>query len=393
MSILRCAFLLLLLIPVAGWTRTLDAADQDPREAPQIEWIELWPDGAPGAKGTSAKHRPAFSVHRPDPARANGAGVAIFPGGGYHIHAIDHEGLQVANWLNSFGVTAFLVRYRLKPAGYDIPDAIADGKRAMRVLRSRADEYGVDPDRLGALGFSAGSHLSGCLGIDFDAGRPDADDPVERVGCRPAFLILAYGGASRLGNEFRNPPSDAKTFGKETPPAFLFTSSQDNGLDWHLASYQAMRQAGTDVELHVFGGYGPHGTGLAPGEPTLGQWPELARNWMRKKGLLTNQPRHAVSGQIAIDGVPLHRGWITFVPRDDENRPIVAAYIPHQNKGSYAIPTQEGLCAGEYRVIVHEVARDLLALPTMSDAWVYDRGLVVQVVPGENQFNFELKTK
>src|SRR5512139_3812499 len=155
------------------------------------EFHLLWPDGAPGALGTEAVDKPKITVYRAPADKATGGAVVVCPGGGYQVVAADHEGKQVAEWLNSLGVSAFVLQYRLGPR-YRHPVPLQDAQRAIRVVRSRAPEWGVDPKRVGILGFSAGGHLASTAATHFDDGRPDAADPVEREGSRPDFTVLCY---------------------------------------------------------------------------------------------------------------------------------------------------------------------------------------------------------
>ena len=151
----------------------------------------LWPRGAPGAVGGEDADKPSLTLYLPPAARANGTAVVVCPGGGYGHLALDHEGDQIGRWLNSFGVAAFVLQYRIAPR-YHHPAPIQDAQRALRTVRSRASEWRVAPDRIGIWGFSAGGHLASTAGTHFDSGDPAAADPIERRSCRPDFLILAY---------------------------------------------------------------------------------------------------------------------------------------------------------------------------------------------------------
>src|SRR5262245_40436974 len=148
------------------------------------EFVLLWPDGAPGAAGNEPQDKPKLTVYRAPAATANGTGVVVCPGGGYRTLASDHEGKQVAEWLNSLGVSAFVLQYRVGPR-YRHPAPLQDAQRALRLVRSRAAEYAIDPRRLGILGFSAGGHLASTTGTQ-------PDDVVDGVSSRPDFMVLAY---------------------------------------------------------------------------------------------------------------------------------------------------------------------------------------------------------
>ena len=168
----------LLLLPVLG---LLQAAE------PKVDL--LWPGGAPGAVGTEDVDKPSITIYLPPAEKAQHSAVVICPGGGYAHLAMDHEGKQIAEWLNARGVAAFIVKYRLAPR-YHHPAPLQDAQRAIRTVRSRAAEFDIAPDRIGIWGFSAGGHLASTAGTHFDAGNPQSEDPVERVSSRPDFMIL-----------------------------------------------------------------------------------------------------------------------------------------------------------------------------------------------------------
>jgi acetyl esterase/lipase len=268
------------------------------------ETILLWPAGAPGAVGEQEADRPTLTAYLPPPEKAVGAGVVVCPGGGYATLALDHEGRQVAEWLNSLGVAAFVLRYRHAPR-YRHPAPLQDAQRAIRLVRSRADRFRLAPDRIGIWGFSAGGHLASTAATHFDAGDPNAADPVERAGCRPDFLILAYpvisfttpyvhkGSLRNLLGE--NPEaalleslSNEKQVTPQTPPAFLFHTTEDKGVppENSILFYLALRRAGVPAELHIYE-RGRHGVGLAPNDPVLSSWPARLADWLRVRGLLT----------------------------------------------------------------------------------------------------------
>ncbi|HEY7351731.1 MAG TPA: alpha/beta hydrolase [Terriglobales bacterium] len=263
----------------------------------------LWEHNVPGALGTADADNPTLTLYPSVNPGSTGTAVIVAPGGSYRILAINHEGRQVANWLNSLGVTAFVLKYRLGPK-YHHPIELGDAQRAIRLVRSRAKKYGVRPDRVGFMGFSAGGHLASTAATHFDNGDPSATDPVNRVSCRPDFLILAYpvisfvAPYSHSGSE-RNllgPDADIKLreelsnelhVTSQTPPTFLFTTSTDKTVpaENSVAFYLALHKVGVPVEMHIFQ-KGPHGVGLDLADPVLGQWPTLLANWMRQRGLL-----------------------------------------------------------------------------------------------------------
>jgi acetyl esterase/lipase len=264
----------------------------------------LWENGAPGALGKTEADQPTLTYYSP----VNGTGTAIVvaPGGGYSLVAMNHEGRQIANWLNAFGVAAFVLKYRIGPK-YHHPIEMGDAQRAVRLVRARAAEFGVQPDRIGIMGFSAGGHLASTVATHFDAGNPAASDPIDRVSCRPDFAILVYAVisfsapyahhgsvVSLLGEnaDFKllKELSNETQVTAQTPPTFLFSTGQDTAVppENSVAFYEALRKAGVPAELHIFE-KGPHGVGLALGDPALSVWPTLLANWLRERGLLQSK--------------------------------------------------------------------------------------------------------
>jgi acetyl esterase/lipase len=263
----------------------------------------LWQGGAPGALGNADEDRPTLTIYLPDSAKAAGFGVVVCPGGGYQMLAMDHEGRQEAQWLNGLGIAAFVLKYRLGPR-YHHPLEMQDGQRAMRFVRFHARDYGVPPDRIGIWGFSAGGHLASTVGTHFDRGKPDAADPIERVSCRPDFMILAYpvtsfatpyahkGSMHNLLGDNPDPEvvrslSNELQVTPETPPTFLFATGSDDEVpvENSVLFYEALRRNHVPAELHIFE-RGPHGVGLAQKDPALSVWPTLLANWFRMRGLL-----------------------------------------------------------------------------------------------------------
>lgn len=331
----------------AGGSRTLDQARQD-------EQVLLWPEGAPNAKGKAPTDKPALTVHLPK-GEGTGAAVIVNPGGGYRVLAADHEGLQVARELNRHGVTAFVLRYRLGPE-YSVADSLLDAQRAIRYVRHHAERYSIDPNRIGMLGFSAGGHLASAAGTSFDAGDLSRSDPIERASSRPNFLALIYPAISgELFDREVSYPSTNKNVTSKTPPTFLAHTHEDSLTPNHsVAFYQALLSEGVPAELHVFG-YGPHGTGLAPGDPDLGQWPSLFVRWMRRSGFMSPHQRVATAGRITVDGEPLYWGWLTLIPKDP-NAPVVTSYLGWQDNGKFEIDAAHGPIPGRYTAQVRRVA-------------------------------------
>lgn len=265
--------------------------------------IRLWEHAAPGALGNEDPDVPTLTIYLPvDPDRSRTA-VIVAPGGSYGMLASNHEGRQVANWLNALGVTAFVLKYRLGPR-YHHPIELGDAQRAMRLVRSRAAKFEFAPDRIGMMGFSAGGHLASTLATHFDGGNSAASDPVDRASCRPDFLILGYPVISMsapythdtsktnlLGDnaslELRKQLSNELQVTAQTPPTFLVSTTEDTTVppENTVAFYLALRKAGVPAEMHVFE-KGPHGVGLGLDNPALGMWPMLLANWLRERGLL-----------------------------------------------------------------------------------------------------------
>jgi acetyl esterase/lipase len=263
--------------------------------------ILLWPDGAPGAQGTGDEDRPSLTIFLPAGPNATKTGVVVAPGGGYAHLAIDKEGYAEAKWLNERGVAAFVLQYRLGPK-YHHPIEIGDAQRAIRMVRANADEYGVAVDHIGMWGFSAGGHLTATAGTRFDTGKPGAADRIERQGCRPDFLVLAYpvitflppyghvGSKKFLLGDHPDPAllrslSAETQVTAQTPPTFLFTTTDDQTVPVmnSVMFYEALVKAGVPAEMHIFQ-HGGHGAGLAAANPALSVWPDLLIKWMRERG-------------------------------------------------------------------------------------------------------------
>ncbi len=264
--------------------------------------LVLWPEGAPGASGREPLDVPTLVPYLPPKESRTGAAVIVCPGGGYSRLA-DHEGGPVAEWLNSVGVTAFVLKYR-HTARYPHPAPLQDASRAIRTVRARAAEWGLDPARVGILGFSAGGHLASTAGTHFDAGRADATDPVERQSSRPDLMILIYpvitmrekthaGSRRNLLGADPKPElvallSNEERVTKETPPAFVVHTVNDAGVpvENSLMFVSALRRAGVPFELHLYE-RGPHGFGLGtargdrPADPVLSTWPAHCAAWLR----------------------------------------------------------------------------------------------------------------
>lgn len=232
-------------------------------ETVELPTVYLWEGDVPGAKGKAEEDRPRLNVVTPSPERACGTAVIVCPGGGYNVRAMDWEGLQVARWLNGVGIHAFILSYRVRTHGYGPAEAFVDGRRAARWVRHHADDYGIDPNRIGAVGFSAGAHLVSRLTLDHGPGDSDAEDPVERESSRPDFAMLIYcpNPGTRRGEEEGPSPVSAAT-----PPTFIMHTARDELLspDPMLEHCRALREAGVETELHVFGGTARTGSEWRP---------------------------------------------------------------------------------------------------------------------------------
>jgi acetyl esterase/lipase len=225
----------------------------------------------------------------------------VCPGGGYGALAVDHEGRQIAQWLNARGVAAFVLKYRLGPR-YHHPVELGDAQRALRFVRQHAPEYGIAADKIGIWGFSAGGHLASTTGTHFDAGNSGAPDPIDRKSSRPDFMILSYPVISfttpythrgSLRNLLGDPPdaqlaaslSSETQVSPQTPPTFLFHTNADTGVppENSVLFYLALRKAGVPAEMHIYEP-GPHGVGLALFDPVLSTWPARLADWMKLHG-------------------------------------------------------------------------------------------------------------
>ena len=259
--------------------------------------VLLWPKGAPGSEGKPAEealrlsptgervlssvHRPSLTVYLPSKDTATGAAVIIAPGGGHRELWTDHEGHNVAKWLSGRGVAAFVLKYRLareKESTYTVEGhALADTRRAVRVTRSHATEWGIDPERIGVMGFSAGGELAALVSVRNPAPAENPTDPIERLSSKPAFQALVYPAIPR-----------DMPLSKDTPPAFLVCGENDRqNISQGLPElYLALKRAGASAELHVYAGVG-HGFGMR--ETTKGavaSWTTRFHEWLDSSGFL-----------------------------------------------------------------------------------------------------------
>ncbi len=268
--------------------------------------IELWPGGAPGALGKATKDIPAITPFFPDADKATGAAMVICPGGGYGGLA-DHEGKAYALWLRDQGIAGFVLRYRLGSAGYRHPVMLQDAARALRLVRAKAGEWKLDPKRIGIIGSSAGGHLASTLLTHFDAGNPNATDPIDRESSRPDIGILCYpvitmGDKTHHGSRDnllgKNPSpeliaelSNELRVTKDTPPCFLFHTSEDPvvPVENSLMFAAALRKAGVPFDLHIYE-KGKHGIGLGfqpyseYDRAKLHPWTRDCEYWLKQHG-------------------------------------------------------------------------------------------------------------
>lgn len=313
--------------------------------------ILLWPAGAPGATGTSDEDKPAVIPFIPETVKRNGAAVLVVPGGGFTIRAVDHEGVLVAQWLKDHGITAFLLRYRLRPL-YTRTEWIADGQRGMQYIRAHAAEYNISADRVGAVGFSAGATLIADMTLNPAAVQANATDPLNRLSSKPNFLILAYGST-------RIPANADSAAVAGMPPTFMYGTVEDRGSQGGMLDmYTRLYRAGAPVEAHFFRN-GIHGTGFALGDPVLGQWTNLLHNWMTAGGYLTAKPQIVLAGVVKLDAAPLLKGMAILTPLDDKEAPPVIVYINNTGTGElgrFLVPKNQGPIEGRYKVEVRQDA-------------------------------------
>jgi acetyl esterase/lipase len=275
--------------------------------------LNVWPGKPPGDKeGIGAEKvekekpgerkltrignvtQPTLTVFRPSKDKDTGASVIIAPGGGYHILAWDLEGEEVAAWLNTLGVTGIVLKYRVprRPgtkSNEPPPQALMDAQRAVSLVRSKAKEWGLDPQRIGMLGFSAGGHLTAWTATSFDHRAYEPVDDVDRVSCRPDFAVLVYPGY--LVRDKKHELAEEIRVSDKTPPTFLAHAGDDPvSPENSIAMYLALKKAGVRAELHVYAS-GGHGFGLRPSDRPCSHWPERCGEWMKSQKLLEPAPR------------------------------------------------------------------------------------------------------
>jgi acetyl esterase/lipase len=301
--------------------RSAAAAGQSPPSPARVSTttvMPIWPEGVPGLLSTAGPevevdarvsnvHTPTLTAYLAPPATRNGTAVVVCPGGAYRRLAIEKEGTTVAAWLNSLGVSAFLLKYRLQEYGYPAP--LLDVLRAIRLLRAQASRWNIAPDRIGVMGFSAGGHLASSAGTLFDSPEGRTGAELDRVSARPDFMVLVYPVIS-MGGPFVHPGSRDSLLGANpsqalinrlstnlqvagrTPPAFLVHGGTDQSVppENSLLFYTALKKADVPAELHIYQ-EGAHGVGLESGHGPISDWPKRCAEWMSVRGLLTRRPR------------------------------------------------------------------------------------------------------
>jgi acetyl esterase/lipase len=264
--------------------------------------LDVWPGKVPGEKGDVGEEKitgekgkrsitnvskPTLTVFRPAKDKDIGVAVLIAPGGGYRNLAWDHEGEDVAAWLNTLGVTGAVLKYRV-PRRPDNPDAaLQDAQRAMSIVRGKAKDWGLDTKKIGMLGFSAGGHLTAHTSTNFDKRSYEAIDDVDKESCRPDFGVVIYpGGVVDQAKEKLKPEIRVS---KDTPPTFLAQSNNDQvGPENAAILYLALKKAGVPAELHIFA-TGGHGYGMRQGKEPYAEWPKRCEEWLRVQKVITEK--------------------------------------------------------------------------------------------------------
>lgn len=335
----------------------------------------LWPQGeAPYFNAEIDSGRPKLIGYPADEEDRNGTAVVICPGGGYGGLAADHEGHQIAQFFNDLGVSAFVLHYRLGGKGYHYPAQLADVQRALRTVRHQAagSDAGIDPERIGVIGFSAGGHLASMAATLFDrtAYPADAADPIDRLSARPDFAVLCYpvismrdgithdGSRKNLSGDEDPDDQSSKILSlsselnvpSDAPPTFLFHTSEDSVVPAAnpILFYQALLKNHIPAELHIYQ-RGPHGVGLFRGDPATGTWSAHLVTWLRDNGFFAaseNRQRVAVEGNFTLDGEPVSWGSVTFTPADP-NLPVTTV---RARGGKFSADSASGPVAGRSAV-------------------------------------------
>lgn len=330
----------------------------------------LWPEGKmPHAQAGNPAPTPKYDVYAPEAGKKNGCAMVVCPGGGYGGLAVDHEGRQIGQWCANLGITAYVLQYRLGSQGYHFPTQLADVQRAVRLVRHRAAESGIDPARIGVIGFSAGGHLASMAATKFDEKAYEPVDDTDAESARPDFAVLCYAVIS-MSTEFTHAGSRKNLLGKDvepdspearhvsselnvtgrTPPTFLFHTTADTVVpaENSLLFYEALRRHKVPCEMHIYQD-GPHGVGLMLGTPVLGTWPVHLRDWMRGRGYFApGAKRVALQGTLMLDGQAVPWGAVTFHP-EDENLPVTTLRVMG---GKFKSDETNGPAPGKCRLVV-----------------------------------------
>lgn len=292
----RLLFLLVILYSISFVPLS---ADENPE-------INLWPAGAVPDEPEGIEKRkkpttidkvgkmriayvdePSITVYKAPKDRSNGTSVIIFPGGGYNILAWTHEGTEIAEWLNSLGVSAFVLKYRVPRRDPEKPHTLPlqDAQRAIRIVRSRSKEWGIDPGRIGVLGFSAGGHLAVMSGTHYGDKSYERIDDADDLSSRPDFLIPIY--PAYLGDrKNRDQLSGLVDINKNTPPMFIAITHDDSDRAYYSALlYAALKKSGVVGELHIYS-KGGHGYGMRKSKDPVHTWPDRCADWLKSMGLL-----------------------------------------------------------------------------------------------------------
>ena len=275
--------------------------------------LKVWPNGAPDSNGMTKPEEiyegkrvrnvseAELYVYLPKKEINTGAAIVICPGGGYAIEAMDHEGYDMASWLAEQGVAGIVLKYRLPYGHHKIP--LEDTQRAIRIVRQKAAEWGINSSKIGIAGSSAGGHLASTAGTKFDMGKPDATDPIEKFSCRPDFMLLLYpvitmdeeyghmGSRNNLLGqdnkwELAEQYSNERHVTAQTPPTFLILADDDNGVPTRnsIEFYMALKKYKIPAEMHIFRD-GGHGFGMNKKNLPVDQWPDLFAQWMKQMGI------------------------------------------------------------------------------------------------------------
>jgi acetyl esterase/lipase len=273
-------------------------ADDDAAKIGEEKFFELMVNGKPyqvdgkPTKWLTNVTKPTLTVYRPAKDKDTGVAMLICPGGGYHNLGWDVEGTEIADWLNSIGITGIILKYRCPRRPGDVKNVppagpLKDAQRAISLVRGRAKEWGIDPRRIGMVGFSAGGHLVGSTCTRFEERTYEPIDEIDKISCRPDFGIMCYSGYFKV-NDGLTPTVKTP---KDTPPLFFVHASDDtiSEVEHTITFYLALKRAKIDAEMHIFAS-GGHGFGVRPGSPCNG-WTRTCQDWLRTRGILKAEPK------------------------------------------------------------------------------------------------------